>query len=228
MRFVIALLFLLLLISGCTSVPEAPGIGSDELAAIEARYGKEARERVQSWRQLIEANKSQQVPAKLEMTNRFFNRLVFEDDSVHWGMDDYWATPVETLATNGGDCEDFSVGKYFTLKELGVDDQCLRLTYVKALTLNKAHMVLTYQCNNSQEPLVLDNIVTEIMASPDRSDLLPVYSFNANGLWLAKQQGMGKQVGDSGRLSLWVELLQRMNQPPAAAQPSGGKPKLAK
>jgi hypothetical protein len=90
---------------------------------------------------------------------------------------------------------------------------------VKALTLNKAHMVLTYQCDSSEEPRVLDNIVTEIMASSDRTDLLPVYSFNANGLWLAKQQGMGRHLGNSGRLSLWTGLLQRMNKLPGAAQP---------
>jgi predicted transglutaminase-like cysteine proteinase len=128
MRLIIAFILILLAVSGCSSVPEAPGISSGELLAVEARYGKEARERVQSWRQLIEANKPQPDSAKLEMTNQFFNRLIFEDDSLHWGVNDYWATPVETLATNGGDCEDFSVGKYFTLIELGVADQCLRLT----------------------------------------------------------------------------------------------------
>lgn len=163
MRFIVALLPLLLLFSGCSLVPktpgtdsedpcapessgstseapcalQAPGISSDELLAIEERYGKVARERVQSWRQLIEANKTQALPERLAKTNEFFNRLRFEDDSVHWGVDDYWATPIETIATNGGDCEDFSVGKYFTLKELGIADQCLRLTYVKALTLIK-------------------------------------------------------------------------------------------
>ncbi len=60
---------------------------------------------------------------------------MFEDDDQHWHQADYWATPIETLASNGGDWEDFSIAKYFTLSELGVADQCLRLTYVKALSL---------------------------------------------------------------------------------------------
>ena len=213
MRIIIIPLIILLLLSGCSSLPEAPGISSEELVAIEARYGIEARERVQSWRNIIEDNKTQPVSAKLEIANRFFNLLTFEDDSVHWKQEDYWATPIETLATQGGDCEDFSIGKYFTLKELGVSDQCMRLTYVKSLNLNKPHMVLNFQCDNSEESLVLDNIVAAIMPSSTRTDLLPVYSFNANGLWLAKQQGTGKQVGEASRLSLWTELLHRIKQP---------------
>ncbi|WP_374088678.1 transglutaminase-like cysteine peptidase [Methylomicrobium lacus] len=210
---IFALIIVLIWLSGCRSLPEAPGISSEELQAIEARYGVKARERVQSWRHAIADNQSQPVAEKLNIANRWFNRLKFEDDSVHWHSEDYWATPIETLATNGGDCEDFSIGKYFTLKELGIDDQCLRLTYVKSLTLNQPHMVLNYQCDGGATSLVLDNIVPEIMPSVDRSDLVPVYSFNAGGLWLAKQQGMGQQVGGSERLSLWTELLGRIARP---------------
>lgn len=92
-----------------------------------------------------------------------------------------------------------------------------QINLCEGFNVDKAHMVLTYQCDYSDAPLVLDNIVPEIMEASERTDLLPVYSFNANGLWLAKQQGMGKHLGDSGRLSLWAELLQRMNKAPAAA-----------
>jgi predicted transglutaminase-like cysteine proteinase len=213
-RPLLALAVFLMFLSGCRSpLSEAPGISPEELQTIEARYGVEARERVQSWRHVIEDNQSRPVLEKLDVANRFFNRVKFEDDAVHWHMEDYWATPIETLATNGGDCEDFSIGKYFTLKELGVSDQCLRLTYVKSLTLNKPHMVLNYQCEGDAANLVLDNIEPRIVPSNERLDLLPVYSFNASGLWIAKQKGMGQQVGGSERLSLWRELLSRVSRP---------------
>jgi predicted transglutaminase-like cysteine proteinase len=215
---ILALVMFVALLPGCSTLPEAPGISSEELQAIEARYGVEARERVQSWRHVIADNQSRPVLEKLDVANRFFNRLKFEDDAVHWHREDYWATPIETLATNGGDCEDLSIGKYITLKELGVADQCLRLTYVKSLTLNKPHMVLNYQCNDKEDNLVLDNIEPKIVPSSERIDLLPVYSFNANGLWIAKRRGMGPQVGGSGRLSLWTELLSRVAKPFGAAR----------
>ncbi len=158
---------------------------------------------------------------KLERVNRFFNRLHFIDDTIHWQQEDYWATPVEFLASNGGDCEDFALAKYFTLRALGVPEERLALTYVKAVRLNRAHMVLTYYPEPGAEPLVLDNLTEAIQPASRRTDLLPVYSFNGAGLWLAKQRGRGKKVGESGRLSRWRQLLNRM--PDALVRPDRAK-----
>jgi len=63
-----------------------------------------------------------------------------------------------SLASNGADCEDFSIAKYFALKELGVPIQRLRITYVKAVRLNQAHMVLAYYPEPDAVPLILDNL----------------------------------------------------------------------
>ncbi|NOR71630.1 MAG: sulfate adenylyltransferase, partial [Methylomarinum sp.] len=148
---------------------------------------------------------------KLKQVNDFFNqRIEFVDDIYLWGVNDYWATPIEFLAKGAGDCEDYSIAKYFTLKELGVSESKMRITYVKALKLNQAHMVLTYFSSPRAVPIVLDNLIPQIKSATDRKDLLPVYSFNGSGLWLAKARGSGKRVGSSGRLNLWAELKQRM------------------
>ncbi|MDM8349520.1 transglutaminase-like cysteine peptidase [Pseudomonas sp. sp1636] len=55
-----------------------------------------------------------------------------------WGERDYWATPIEALVKGAADCEDYSLAKYFSLRQLGVPTGKLRLTYVKALKLNQA------------------------------------------------------------------------------------------
>ncbi|MGI9537482.1 MAG: transglutaminase-like cysteine peptidase, partial [Desulfocapsaceae bacterium] len=117
---------------------------------------------------------------------------------------------VEFLAQNGGDCEDFSIAKYFTLKKLGVDETKLNLTYAKAVELNQAHMVVTYYGQPEAEPLILDNLIDEIKPASLRPDLLPVFSFNGIGLWLAKERGRGKLVGNSSRYKHWQDLLGRM------------------
>ena len=39
---------------------------------------------------------------------------------------------------------------------------------------------------------------------------MPVYSFNGDGLWLAKERGQGKRVGQSSRISLWRDLASRI------------------
>ena len=50
------------------------------------------------------------------------------------------------------------------------------------------------------------------MPAEQRDDLVPVYSFNAQGLWIAKRRGMGKKVGSKERSGLWVEFLERMKK----------------
>ena len=182
------------------------------LEQAEKQYGPGARKRLLAWQELLRTDRADSDRAKIERVNRFFNRLNFVDDALHWHKADYWATPVEFLASEGGDCEDFAIAKYFTLLDLGIDEHKLTLTSVKALKLNQAHMVLTYYPSPKAEPLVLDNLVEAILPSSERTDLLPVYSLNGSGLWLARQRGRGKMVGDSSRLQRWQEMLARMTK----------------
>lgn len=170
----------------------------------------EAQERLGDWQLLLQEQSGRREAEQLHAVNRFFNlRLRFRDDSELWGVEDYWATPVEALHLGAGDCEDFAIAKYFTLRQLGIPPDKLRITYVKALQLDQAHMVLTYYPHPAAVPLVLDNLIDAIEPATQRTDLRPVYSFNAEGLWLPGR-GNGKRVGDSKRLSRWQDLLRKM------------------
>jgi len=194
------------------AVAEGVIVISDKiLDRVEEVYGVAARERVAEWSVLLARQDLPDDASKLEVVNRFFNRMRFRDDIIHWGSKDYWATPIEFLGTNGGDCEDFSIAKYFTLRHLGVPEERLRMVYVKALKLNQAHMVVAYLETPDAEPLVLDNLNPKIKRAGLRRDLKPVYSFNGDGLWLAKERGLGKApVGKADKLSLWTQLQRRM------------------
>ena len=187
-------------------------LDTELLSKAEQKYGKSARLRLVAWENLIITDNSQTELEKLEKVNQFFNQMEFVEDIDHWGNKDYWATPIEFLGTQGGDCEDFTIAKYFTLKAMGIEEEKLNLTYVKALTYNIHHMVLTYFSTPGSEPLVLDNIVADIKPASQRRDLLPIYSFNGTGLWLAKQRGRGKLAGSSSRLKRWQDLVQRMSK----------------
>lgn len=179
------------------------------LARVEKQYGADAKSRLLSWQDLLQPNADQQLQ-QLQRVNLFFNQIRFIDDIDHWQKTDYWATPIEMLATNGGDCEDFSIAKYLTLIALGLPEEKLRITYVKAIELNQAHMVLTYYPTPDAEPLVLDNLIDEIKPASERPDLAPVYSFNGSDLWLAKERGQGQLVGKSDRLSMWNDVMGRL------------------
>lgn len=181
------------------------------LDKIAQNYGPSAKQRIIDWQNLIKAAKTAPEPDKLRLVNDFFNQNIqFVDDLSLWIKNDYWATPVETLYKGAGDCEDFAIAKYFTLLEIGVADNKLRITYVKALELNQAHMVLTYFDSPQAIPRVLDNLKQDIAPASERNDLEPVYSFNGSGLWLAKAKGSGRQVGTAGQVNAWADLKRRM------------------
>lgn len=181
------------------------------LEKISQKYGTKATTRIEQWMKLMQTAKSLPEQEKLKRVNRFFNqRIEFVDDIYLWNRNDYWATPVEFLSRGQGDCEDYSIAKYFTLIELGVPEAKLRITYVKALRLNQAHMVLTYYSTPRAIPVVLDNLIPEIISADKRTDLQPVYNFNGSGLWLSKERGNGRKVGGIDRLNMWSELKKRM------------------
>jgi len=179
---------------------------------VAMRYDADAEARVRAWQQILIENKSASVADQLYEINRFFNEIPFVDDITHWGQRDYWATPIEFLGTNGGDCEDFTIAKYFSLRDLGVPTEKLRLMYVTVTKPRQAHMVLAYYETPNSIPLVLDNINKRILPASQRRDLIPVYSFNGEGLWLAKEQGRGRQMQGKNNNTLWQDLNERMQQ----------------
>lgn len=181
-----------------------------------SRYNADTAATVAQWRALIDDIEVLTDEQKLARVNTFFNRLVrWRQDSDIWQQEDYWATPLETMARREGDCEDFAIAKYMTLLLAGVDVHKMRITYVKAQvggpysTVTQAHMVLAYYGASSADPLILDNMVAEIHPASRREDLKPVFGFNSQGLWVGTTATPA--ITDPGaRLSRWRNILQRM------------------
>jgi len=205
-----ASIFFLSLFFFNTSIALELEIKETLIKEVEQTYGPFAGKRLLAWKKILATSPKLPDLEKLEIVNRFFNQIIFVSDLVHWGQTDYWATPVEFLASNGGDCEDFSIAKYFTLLALNIPDKKMQLTYVKALSINEAHMVLTYFTTPQAIPLVLDNLRGDIVSADLRADLIPVYSFNGTGLWEAKERGLGRRLGDSSSLRRWKKVTMKM------------------
>lgn len=187
----------------------SPGL----LAWAEQRFNRDAPQRLQVWQRVVRDSQTQaaagtaDVAANLKRTNGFFNQVPYVNDIRHWGKDDYWATPVEMLGSFGGDCEDYSIGKYLSLKELGIPLEKLRIAYVRAVRLNESHMVLAYYPTPDADPLILDNLVPEIKPASERPDLVPVYSFNDDDLWLPTGP---VRKGNATQVRLWKDLLEKL------------------
>jgi predicted transglutaminase-like cysteine proteinase len=186
--------------------------GEAVLQWMEQRYGSAARQRVEDLQRLVEGYADADEQAQLEQVNRFFNRVAYDSDYAMWDRKDYWATPYEVLGIDSADCEDYAISKYFTLISMGMAEERLRITYVKSLTLDEAHMVLAYYPTADAEPLILDNLRDTIEPAGSRSDLVPVYSFNGADLWLAANRADGRRVGSADRLSRWQEYQAKLNR----------------
>jgi predicted transglutaminase-like cysteine proteinase len=177
-------------------------------------YGPQAVKDVENMTLLISHLESVDEKEKIKQVNEFFNQHIryFDDDINIWGKSDYWATPIESLGKQRGDCEDFSIAKYLVLKQFIPDDK-LRLTYVRAQIggphskIFLAHMVLIYYETPTAEPLILDNLISEIRPASRRKDLRPIFGFNSEGLWLGSdKEDKGNSVA---HLSRWREVLKR-------------------
>ncbi|WP_029770469.1 transglutaminase-like cysteine peptidase [Pseudogulbenkiania sp. MAI-1] len=177
-----------------------------------ARYGPQAQKLFREWQDLLNTLGTSPEAAQLKEVNAFFNRrIAYAEDKVVWKQEDYWPTPLETFSKGAGDCKSFVIGKYVSLRLLGVDPDKIRLTYVKARiggpasNVTQAHMVLAYYPAPDVEPLVLDNLVTSILPASQRPDLIPVFSFNMESIWVGTTQN-----NNVSRLTRWKQLLDKM------------------
>lgn len=202
---------------GTTLAAVSQAYSRDTMRAMAAQRGPSAVGMALEMDKLIEQLAAADEGRKSESTNAFYNRRVpYIDDMTNWGVSDYWASPLETFSKGRGDCEDYAIAKYFTLLAAGMPASKMRMVYVKAEipagggrpAESVGHMVLAYYPQPDAEPLVLDNLVDEILPASRRPDLKPVYSFNTEGLW----QGVGAQtMGDPmARISKWRDVMNRI------------------
>jgi len=186
---------------------------TDFYQQVSSNFGANGVARVQEWQQLIQEVQGASDYIRLNRVNTFFNQNVtYANDIDHWKQKDYWATPVETLATGSGDCEDYAIAKYVSLRAAGIPDEKLRMMYVRALSVNEPHMVLIYLQSENAIPLVLDNMVSKVLPASRRADLKPIYGFNAEGLWMAKAKGLGRKVEGRTGGTTWLNVLDRIEK----------------
>lgn len=205
------------LLAGCSTLVLNQGRVSNQEKAlrdyVDRAHGPETAQRVRNWlalRKRLLFQSSLTELRKVQLANDFFNALPYQPDDDLWQQEDYWATPLETLLNNGGDCEDLAIAKYFTLLAGGIDPDRLRLTYAWQLSPRQAHVVLSYFPADGREALVLDNLKQETLSFSERRDLEAVYSFDMDKLWLADDEVQALRVPSQERIAQWRKVNQRM------------------
>ena len=214
----------LVVVSGLAVVANVPySAAQPSPTTISTTLTDQGRQRIDAWQDLMTDSSHLQGMAQLNQVNDFFNQLAYYSDQSVWGREDYWATPKEFLNLGQGDCEDYAIAKYLTLKNMGVPDDRMRIAYVRALRQNQAHMVLLVR-DDKDKWQVLDNLQPDIQPSSERNDLAPVYSFNSSGLFLLSRDYKERRIGVPSRLGHWRSVVDKVrNNPLTEKAPAGGK-----
>lgn len=148
----------------------------------EKKYTVKARNRFSAVKQkLIHDLKDASDMKKLNTVNSWMNYIRYASDKKVYGVSDYWATMYEFVGKGMGDCEDYTIAKYYILKELGISPKRMKFTYViykSRRGKNISHMVLSYlkvpRPKKKSDILILDNNNRLILPATKRKDIVKV------------------------------------------------------
>ena len=116
----------------------------------------------------------------MEELNRFINSWTYRFDQENYGDDDYWATPLQFLRRSG-DCEDYAIIKYVSLRALGFPADKLRIVVVRDVLRNIAHAVLAVYLDN--DILIMDSLFDGVLPHHQVTFYAPQYSVNEKRRW---------------------------------------------
>ncbi len=144
------------------------------------------------WRGFINSLKGKDKLTQIRAVNFRMNKAKYITDRTNWGRKDYWATPAEFMA-NFGDCEDYAIIKYLSLRMLGFEEKELRVVAVKDLNLKVGHAVLVVFWENpktgKKRSLLLDNQIKKVVDARAVRHYQPVFSINKNNWWRHRSSG---------------------------------------
>lgn len=130
---------------------------------------------IQMWRKLIKSLANEPAEDRIYKANMWLNSFPYKQDNWIYGKSDHWATPTEFL-THGGDCEDFAIIKYITLRELGFTPEQLKVSIVYDVYSGTDHAFLLVKSEGKD--FVLDNRDHEIASYHYHNRYKPYYVFN--------------------------------------------------
>jgi len=196
---------------------------------INKEYGQQAEKRLRYLHDLVVQNQDKPVLEKLRLVNDTMNQLPWIADKEHWEKADYWATPMETIATFGGDCEDIAIAKWMMLWHLGIPNEKLRLAYVKVRESGENHMILAYvdridlpREKRLDSTWILDNLDTRLLKATERNDLLAIFSTDKDGNMVVFKNSGGElsilSVREKTRMQKLEEVRQKIRENLARVQ----------
>lgn len=140
-------------------------------------------EEISEWKKdLVPFKKLSTTRQKVEAVNNYINaKIEYRPDAEVYGKSDYWASVDETFKKGLGDCDDYAIAKYFTLKELGFAEEDMRIVVLKDHSINEIHAVLSVEVNGVH--YILDNQSPYLRTDHQLTYYEPIYSINQEKWW---------------------------------------------
>ncbi|MFN4281279.1 MAG: transglutaminase-like cysteine peptidase [Alphaproteobacteria bacterium] len=142
----------------------------------------------EEWKGFLDEISGENRATQIRRVNERLNRARYTLDSANWGQSDYWATPNQFFRMDG-DCEDYAIAKYLSLRALGFPEDDLRLVVLDDLNLRVAHAILVVTHNGV--PYVLDNQISQVVPASAIRHYRPIFALNESAWWIYKPKPAG-------------------------------------
>jgi predicted transglutaminase-like cysteine proteinase len=134
-----------------------------------------------TWTQMIVALGDKDIYTKVKGVNDLMNRAPYVVDNMNWGVKDYWATPGQFFA-KFGDCEDYAIVKFLSLRALGIPSEIMRIVIVQDLNLKVGHAIVSIDIDG--RTYILDNQIKQVVEAASVRHYKPLFSLNEEAWWL--------------------------------------------
>jgi len=129
---------------------------------------------------IVEHARQREGRARLGEINRAINLSIRPmSDLAQYGVEDYWAAPLEALSSGAGDCEDYAIAKYVALEESGIAPADLQLEIVRDVKHKTTHAVVAVRYKD--EWLILDNRTLRII-NAEETHYYPLLALDHEGV----------------------------------------------
>lgn len=153
------------------------------LQACEADAGRCPSSATRNWREMMTKAQGMGAEAQMRTVNRFFNGFDYIEDNDNYGRSDVWATPLEFMRKSG-DCEDYSIAKFVSLRMLGWANSSLRVVILKDTVREVNHAVLAAKLEGEEDEMILDNLASQPLPSETVIQYSPYYAVNETSRWI--------------------------------------------
>ncbi len=136
---------------------------------------------LEDWKKFLDGQQGADAIAQLDQVNRYMNRAPYITDPRNYNLPDYWATPRQFF-NRDGDCEDYAIAKFMSLRALGWKNEHMRIVVLQDLNLRIPHAVLVVYLDGVA--WVLDNQIERLITADRIRHYRPYYSVNEDSWWL--------------------------------------------